>query len=158
MTSPWTRRAAARAGSIVLATWLLATTSFGAEPIRVLVVMPGESGKLARQVTQFEDALRRSRGRVVRAASLADADAVVQFTAYRRVISDKGEPQDRWYGHYVLLNAPSQGAGSVGGATRFGLIVIGREDWQVEPVVELLGVTLGRALGLVSHAQPDEPL
>ena len=95
---------------------------------------------------------------VVRADSLADADAVVQFTAYRRVVRDKGEPQGWWYGHYVLLRAPSHKAHSVPGAERFTLVVIGREDWQVEPALEMLGTTLSRALGPTPYPQKGEAL
>ncbi len=158
MTSQWTRRAATRVAWCLLATFPLATTSSAVEPIRILVVMPGEPGKLAQQVRQFEDALRTSRGPVGRASSLAEADAVVEFTAYRRMVGDKGKPQDWWYGHYILLQAPSQGARSIQGAKRFTLVVIDREDRQVEPVLELLGTTLGGALGLAPFSKHGKSL
>jgi hypothetical protein len=152
MTSHFARRATSRVVGCLLATLAYANPSFSAEPLRILVVTPGGSARLTRQVTQFEDALRRSQGPIVRATSLAEADAIVQFTAYRRVIDGKGVPQDWWYGHYVLLKTPSQDARSVAGAKRFALVVIDREDWQVEPVLDLLGTTLRRAL---RPAQPS---
>src|SRR5688500_16699908 len=68
------------------------------------------------------------------------------ITAYRRRVDDKGVPQDWWYGHYLFLKGSSQERRSIGGAKRFSLVVIDREDWQVEPVLEVLGTTLRRAL------------
>ena len=79
---------------------------------------------------------------------------MVQFTAYRRVIRE-AKAQDWWYGHYILLQAPTQEASSAG-AKRFGFVVIDREDWQVEPVLNMLGRTLGGALGLAPASLPGE--
>jgi hypothetical protein len=152
MTTQWTRRAAFGIGACLGMALLPVNTSSAAEPIRILVVMPGGSIELARQVRLFEDALRRSRGPVARAASLADADAVVEFTAYRRVISE-GKPQDWWYGRYILLQAPAAEA-TTAGAKRFVFVVGDREDWQVEPVLNMLGTTLGGALGLAPASLP----
>jgi hypothetical protein len=74
------------------------------------------------------------------------------------VIRD-GKPQDWWYGHYILLQASHHEA-SGGGAKRFGFVVIDREDWQVEPVLSMLGRTLTGALGLapasLSSVSPEE--
>jgi hypothetical protein len=135
---------------------LLPTTGATAEPIRILVVMPAEAGKLAQQVKRFEDALRRSRGPIARAAYLGEADAVVEFTSYRRVTSDNAKPQDWWSGHYVLLQPPPQGNRRFARAQRFAYVVIDREDWQVEPVLNMLGTTLSGALGLVPASQKKE--
>lgn len=153
MTTQWKRRAGFRIGQCLLVAVLLASTSRAAEPIRILVVTPGQSDALARQVRLFEGALGRSRAPVARAASLAEADAVVQFTAYRRVISE-GKPQDWWYGHYVVLHAPSQDASGTG-AKRFAFVIIDREDWQLEPALDTLGRILGRALGLAPASPPS---
>jgi hypothetical protein len=156
MTTRLTRRVAFGIGACLLMALLFVNSTSAAEPIRILVVVPGGSVALARQVRLFEDALRRSRGPVARAVSLAEADAVVQFTAYRRVISE-GKPQDWWYGHYILLQAPSQETSSAG-AKRFAFVVMDREDWQVEPVLKMLGTTLGGALGLAPASLPSESL
>jgi hypothetical protein len=168
--APWRRLVAVREGHMMtlfarqvisrviwclLATLAYASPSSCAEQLRILVVMPSGSAKLIRQVTQFEDALRHSQGPVVQARSLAEADAVVQFTEYRRRVDDKGVSQDWWYGNYVLLKESSQEPRSTGGANRFTLIVIDREDWQVEPVLELLGTTLRRALRQDRDSQED---
>ena len=155
MTTRGPRRAAFRVLSAVLVLLARANASPAEEPIRVLVVMPGGDHSLARQVRLVEDALRRSDGPVARANSLADADAVVQFTAYHRVIRE-GKSQDWYYGHYVLLHA--QSGQSFAGAKRFGMIAIESEDWQVEPVLRMLGRTLGAALGLspASHERKLE--
>ena len=145
MTTRGPRRAAFRALSAVFMLLARANASPAEEPIRVLVVMPGGDHSLARQVRLVEDALRRADGQVARANSLADADAVVHFTAYHRVIRE-GKSQDWYYGHYVLLHA--QSGQSFSGSKRFGMIAIESEDWQVEPVLRMLGRTLGAALGL----------
>jgi hypothetical protein len=154
MTTRCTRRAVFRIGECLLMAFLLANASSAGEPIRILIVIPGASGTLARQVRLFEDALRRSRGPVARAASLAEADAVVQFTAYRRVIRE-GKPQDWWYGHYILLQAPFQEPSSAG-AKQFTFVVIDREGWQVEAVLNMLSRTLGGALGLPPASLPSQ--
>jgi hypothetical protein len=121
-----------------------------AEPIRVVVALPpGNTGPLAQQVRSIENALRESRESVALASSLADADAVVQFTGYSRIMRD-GKSQDRYRGHYVLLQ---QG----GTPQRFGMVAFETEDWQVEPVLEMLGRTLGRALGLAPATQRKPP-
>jgi hypothetical protein len=155
MITHFARQAVFRAIWCLLATFAYASPSSCAEQLRILVVMPSGSAKLTRQVTQFEDALRHSRGPVVQARSLAEADAVVQFTAYRRRVDDKGVPQDWWYGHHLFLKGSSQERRSTGGAKRFTLVIIDREDWQVEPVLELLGTTLRRALRQAQYSQED---
>ena len=159
MTRLEVRRTAIRLVALLVpALWLVPSALASAGQIRVLLVMPTESGRLGHQVAQLEDALRRSTGRVVRAKSLADADAVVQVTTYRRVVNDKGESQDWWYGQYSLLKHPRQVAGGQRSAERFVLVVMDREDWQVEPALELLGVTLAKALGLAPSSAKGEPL
>ena len=126
---------------------LLASVSASADQIRVLLVMPAESGRLARQVSRFEDALRRSSGGVVRAQSLLDADAVVQFTSYRRLLPAGGKSQDWWYGQYKLLTATGEGDRAQASIKPFAFVVGDCEDWQVERALDLLGATLARALG-----------
>ena len=159
MTSPKARRASFSLVALLATAFLLGPSALASnEQIRVLLVMPTASGRLARQVSRFEDALRRSTGRLVRADSLADADAVVQFTAYRRTVDDKGASQDWWYGQYRLLKPDRQNANGPRSAERFGLVVMDREDWQVEPALELLGVTLARALGLAPNSPKGESL
>jgi hypothetical protein len=141
--------------SIVLATLAAALLSSGtpeaAEPIRVLLIIPSGSPTLTRQVSQFEDALRRSNKQVARAESLAEADAVVQITRYRRTTDPNGVPQHWWYGFYKLLAPPKQGT-FTRAAEPFTLVVGDVEDWQVEPAVTLLGVTLARAMGLAPYS------
>jgi hypothetical protein len=151
-------RRAIRVLVAVLALALLASSGAAAvQEIRVLIVIPNGSAKLARQVTRFDDALRKSGARVVRANTLADADAVVQFTNYKRLIDDKGEPQDWWYGQFKLLKPPvRKGHGAPKTSPPFCLVVFGHDDWQVEPAVELLGRTLARALGLEKSTKETE--
>jgi hypothetical protein len=112
------------------------------------LAIPGESGKLARQVALLDSALALSRGPLQRATALEEADAVVQFTRYRRTLNDKGVPRDWWEGQFKLLTPPAHDAG-VGRRVpeRFTLLVIGPESWQVEHVVDLLARTMARALG-----------
>jgi hypothetical protein len=74
------------------------------------------------------------------------------------VVDDKGVPQDWWYGHYVLLKASSQEPRSIDGAKRFTLVVIDREDWQVEPVLEMLGTTLRRAQRQAQYSHREDSL
>jgi len=140
----------------VLGAVLLTGSAASAQQIRVLLVIPGGSGQLARQVARFDDALRKANGRIVQAHTLADADAVVQFTSYRRAFDDKGESEDWWYGQFKLLRPPVRDAQATPGTSPlFQLLVIGREDWEVEPAVELLGRALARALGLEKATAKD---
>jgi hypothetical protein len=149
-------RRASRFLVAVLGSVLLTASGAAAQQIRVLLVIPTGSAKLARQVARFDDALRKANGRIVQANTLADADAVVQFTNYRRAVDDKGESEDWWYGHFKLLTPPVGGDEAAPEVPPlFQLLVIGREDWEVEPAVELLGRTLARALGLEAPAKDD---
>jgi len=148
MTGLKIQRTAFHLVTVLVSTLWVVPTDASPKQIRVLLIMPAESGRLGRQVAQLEDALRRSTGRVVRAESLADADAVVQVTTYRRSVNEKGESQDWWYGQYSLLRRMKEGAGRQRTAEPFALVVMDREDWQVEPALELLGVTLAKAMGL----------
>jgi hypothetical protein len=65
-----------------------------APPVRILVITPGESGKLGRQVALLDRALAESRGFLLRAENVGEADAVVQFTQYRQSVDDKGVTSD----------------------------------------------------------------
>ena len=142
------------------ATLLLTASSVSAQQIRVLLVIPTGSSRLARQVARLNDALGKSKGRIVQANTLQDADAVVQFTNYRRVVDAKGESEDWWYGEYFLLKRPIRPPvpppGAVPGVPQsptFVVVVYGREDWEVEPVVEVLGQTLANVFGVQDQAQ-----
>jgi hypothetical protein len=124
-----------------------------AEPMRIVLVMPKGSETLARQVSRFDDALRRSTGRIAWAGSLVEADAVVQFTNYRRTINHEGKSADWWYGQYKLLSPPPQhDATSRPSVEPFMFVVGDVEDWQVEPAVNLLADRLARALELAPYS------
>jgi hypothetical protein len=132
-------------GFAVLASALVSA----AEPIRVVLVMPKGSQTLARQVSRFDDALRRSTGRIAWAGSLVDADAVVQFTNYRRTVNHEGKSADWWYGQYKLLSPPPQQESASRPSVEPFIFVVGdAEDWHVEPAVNLLAEHLARALEL----------
>jgi len=127
---------------------LVLPASATAQPIRVLLVMPGESGKLPRQVARLHRALAAARGPLVRATTLAEADAVVEFTGFRHAIDEKGVSHDTWEGEFKLLAASVQEPAPVPAIPeRFQLLVFGHESWEVEPAVRLLEWTLSRALG-----------
>jgi hypothetical protein len=134
---------------------LLIPSSASAQAIRVLLVVPSEPAKLARQVSRFNETLGESRGPLVSARSLSEADAVVQFTKYRRAFDQKGESEDWWEGEFQLLTPPVRGAQLAAPPKPFMLLVIGREDWQVGPAVELLARTLARALGREHPSWPS---
>ena len=140
------RRAAVLLG--MLGAGLAATPSASAQAIRVLLVVPTESGRLTRQVSRLNDALLRSESHIVAAQGLRDADAVVQITGYRRAFDDKGESEDWWEGQFKLLTPAARDAKSAPAAPeRFKLLVIGREDGEVKPALDLLSNALARALG-----------
>ena len=126
-----------------------------APPVRVLLIVPAESGQLSKQVALLDRALAESRGFLSRAASLDEADAVVQFTRYRQTVDDKGVTSDWWDGQYRLLTAPAREMRPHGeAASRFSLLIIDQESWEMRPVVDLLARTLARALG--RQARPEE--
>jgi hypothetical protein len=134
--------------AVVLGVGLLIPSSASAQAIRILLIMPSESGKLSRHVARFDEALAMSRGPLVRAANLAEADAVVEFTEYRRAVDEKGDTEDWWTGQFRLLTPPARDARLAPAVPeRFKLLVIGRISRDVEPAIELLGKLLARALG-----------
>lgn len=149
--------------AVLLGAWLLtAPHALGGEkllppdpsapPVHVLLTLPAESGNLARHVARLDRALAASRGFLLRAHSLEEADAVVEFTRYRRTVNDKGVTEDWWYGQFRLLTPPARGARlSQEVASRFALLIIDREPWEIEPVVDLLARTMARALGRESR-------
>jgi len=135
------------ARTAVLCLAVLAAPIAHAQPIRVLLVMPSDGGRFPSQVARFQDALGQSTNLIVRAPSLADADAIVEFTRYQRLVNERGEMEDRWYGEYKLLKVPVDRAkSSTSSPELFGLFVYGHEEGQAPPPVELLGRTLAKAL------------
>jgi hypothetical protein len=119
--------------------------------------MPTDSGKLERQVRLLERALAGSRGFLRRARTLEEADAIIEFRRYRRTLSDKGVTEDWWDGEFRLLT-PSAGDVQRSGEVpnRFSLLIIGREPWGIEPVVDLLARTLARAFGRELRPKEDD--
>jgi hypothetical protein len=125
-----------------------------AVPVRILLIIPSESGRLSKQVALLDRALAESRGFLSRAKSLEEADAVVQFTGYRVTVDDKGVTSDWWEGQYRLLVTPGRDVRLDRGVpNRFKLLIIDQEPWQMRTVVDLLARTLARALG--RQARPE---
>jgi hypothetical protein len=120
----------------------------GAPPIRVLLVPSSESSPLSRHVAHFEQSLKRSSGPLVRVATLSEADVIVQFTAYRRTVGDKGQTQDWWQGEFKPLKVSLRDT-RLGPPVpeRFALLVADRVSGDAEAAVELLAKLLSRALG-----------
>jgi hypothetical protein len=116
-------------------------------PIRVMLVMPSEPDPLSPHVARFKESLKRSRGPLVSAATLSEADVIVQFTSYRRAVDGQGQTQDWWHGEYKVLQ-PSVRDTRLGPAIpeRFALVVIDRISGDAESAVGLLARTLLRAL------------
>jgi hypothetical protein len=142
--------------AVALGIGLLCPPTASTQPIRVLLVRPTESGRLSRQVAHFDAALGMPGGPLQRARTLAEADAIVQFTGYRRTLDDKGESENWWEGQYKLLTPPSPRAGYAPAVPeQFMLLVIGRPSWYAEPAVELLADALGRALGRELPPKPE---
>jgi len=130
-----------------------------APPVRILLIIPAESGKLSKQVALLDRALAESRGFLSRAGSLDEADAVVQFTRYRQTVDDKGVTSDWWDGQYMLLTAPARDVRLHGEVpSRFSLLIIDQEPWQIRSVVDLLARTLARALGRQARPQETESI
>jgi hypothetical protein len=126
-----------------------------APPVRILLIIPAESGKLSKQVTLLDRALAESRGFLLRADSLDEADAVIQFTRYRQTVDDKGVTSDWWDGQYRLLAAPARNVRlNDEVSSRFSLLVIDQQPGQIKRVVDLLARTLARALG--RQARPEQ--
>lgn len=152
-----TRYYRSRLSVALLGAWLASASSASAEkpllppdplapPIRIILTIPGGSGTLARQVALLNGALPTSRGSLRRAAALDEADAIIQFTGYRRTRDDKGVSLDWWEGQFKLLTPAARAAGSARGLEHFTLVVIGREASDVDPVVDLLARTMAQAL------------
>jgi hypothetical protein len=118
-----------------------------AAPIRVLLVLPAEGGRLARQVKRLGAELAAARGPLVCARGLDEADAIVQFTGYRRTLDEKAGSLDWWEGQFKLLRPGAREAQEAHGfPDRFSVVIGGRESWEVEAVLDGLARTLGRAL------------
>lgn len=134
--------------AVALSLHILPTAIATAEPIRVLLVMPRETGELSRAVARIEDAMKGPDGPVAAAQSLADADAVVQFIRYQRKVGEKNEPQEWWLGQFKLLTAPrSRAAVLFPTPERFGLALMGQDNVDALHVVGALARILSKALG-----------
>jgi hypothetical protein len=119
-----------------------------APPVRILLTVPAEPGKLARKVASLDRALPTTRGFLRRARTLDEADVVVSFTHYCRTVDAKGVSQDWWEGQFRLLGTFAGEEPPAAKTPRpFSLVVIGRESWEVEAVVDLLARTMAKALG-----------
>ena len=144
---------------VVFADSPLLPPSPSAPKIRVLLVMPEPSGKLSGRVALFDQALSTYRGRMLRALDLGDAEAIVQFTGYRRTIDANGVPKDWWDGQYQLVSPLARRAKLPRAKPqRFSLLVIGRESWEVEPAVDLLARMLAKALGREARPEPTDSI
>ena len=148
---------------------LLAPVAFAESPlpppdpsapkIRVLLVMPAPSGKLSRRVALFDKALGRYQGRMLRARDLGDAEAIVEFTRYRRTIDAQGVSQDWWDGQYQLVTPAARRARLPRAEPQhFALVVSGRESRELEPAVDLLARMLARALGREARPEPHDSI
>jgi hypothetical protein len=126
-----------------------------APKIRVLLVMPAPSGKLSRRVALFDQALSGYQGRMSRARGLGDAEAIVEFTGYRRTIDANGVSHDLWDGQYQLVTSTARRARLPRAEPQaFSLAVIGHESRELEPAVDLLA----RMLARVSPPAPNDSI
>jgi hypothetical protein len=110
-------------------------------------------------VKLLDRALASSTGFLIPARTLEEADVILRFTRYRRTVNDKGVTQDWWDGEFRLLT-PSAADTELRGEVpnRFSLLVIGRESWEIEPVVDLLARTMARAFGRESRPKPGKSI
>jgi hypothetical protein len=124
--------------------------------VRIVLVVPSDSGRLARQVKRLEAELARTRGRIVRARSLDEADAVVEFTEYRRTRNETGRTADWWHGQFKLLSPAAREVQLARGIPdRFAMVISEQEPWDMVRVLDLLGRTLAKPLG--REARPVKP-
>jgi len=139
----------AGAMTAVLALGVLVPSDAWGQPIRVLLIIPRESSELSRQAARLEDAIAELRGPMVPADSLAEADAVVQLTDYRRRLAENGESEGFWNGQFKLLTPPVRRTRiPVPVVERFTLVVIGRDKAEVTGLLEqALARALAKALG-----------
>ncbi len=134
--------------AVAMVVGLAWSASAFAQPIRVLLVMPTESGRLARQISRLNDALVKSQTHIVAAPSLDAADAVVRVSDYRQTTNPQGTLQNWWEVEIKLLAPVPDGTKDVRSIPkRQFLVVSGREDWETEPVLNLLSEVIARALG-----------
>jgi len=129
-----------------------------APPVHILLTIPDDSGLLAKQVALLNRELAASRGFLLRARSLDDADLVVEFTRYRSTMNDKGDIQHWWDGQVRLLAPPTPDVRLSEDVSRFSLLIIGRESWEIEPVVDLLERWLAKALGRQAQSVGGESI
>ena len=129
-----------------------------APPVRIILTIPVEAGRLNRQVTWLDAALPTSRGFLRRAVDLNEADAIVQFTSYRRTWDDKGVSLDWWEGQLKLLSPSARADGRTRQLDRFTLLLIGRDAWDVDKVADLLARHMARALGRESRPKKADPI
>jgi hypothetical protein len=135
---------------------LLGAVRVAAEDLRVLLVMPGGTGKLARQVSRLNAALARSNGPLVRGQGLLDSDVVVAFTSYRRILGPEGGVQDWWEGHLKPLKRALSRADLQSEAPELiGFIVMDHESWEMEPVLRCLEMSVKAALGRDAPRKPS---
>lgn len=130
-----------------------------APPVRVLLILPADGGKLTRQVALLDRALAESRGFLSRARSLDEADVLVEFTGFRQTVDDKGVPLLWWYGQYRLLTTPVRDVRlRKETPSRFSMVLADELPWNMKPVVDLLSRTLARALGREARPQKADSI
>jgi hypothetical protein len=125
----------------------LVCPAVSADEIRILFVVSRDAGVVDAQVRKLERAIAEGHGRLAVADSLSEAHVVVQFTAYRRSIGEKGEPLFHWLGQAKLLKQPEEMTVSATPLPElFELLVIGEDGKEEQRALESLELMLGKTL------------
>jgi hypothetical protein len=125
----------------------LAVIGMSADEIRILFVVSRDAGDVDAQVRKLERAIEDRSGPLAVARSLSEAHVVLQFTAYRRSIGEKGQPLFHWVGQAKLVKPPGEMTVSQTPLPeQFELLVIGEDGRKEQHALESLERMLGKTL------------
>jgi hypothetical protein len=121
-----------------------------AEDIQVLLLRPWPDAKVTERIVEdLEQAIIDVEGPLKLAEHLADAEAIVEITAFHWETRDDGTPVRTWEATYKLVVPPSRECGSFEKAGEpFTMIQSGgTEETSRAQAARMLGKVLAKALG-----------
>jgi hypothetical protein len=145
------------AGLAVLGVLSPAASSAG--EIRLRLVVDHDDLAVYDHVRKLERAIKNGSGSLVLVGSLRDAHVLLDFTAYRRSVDDKGEPLRHWYGQAKLLKRPDGMTVSGPLPERFVLLAIGDDGKdEGERAAQLLEQMLSKTLRPMARPVPKDAI
>ena len=157
-----TRLSLRHGGRVLAALAVLGVASpaaLSAAEIRLRLVVNHDDTVVSDHVRRLERAIKNGSGPLVVVESLSEAHILLDFTAYRRSVDDKGEPLRWLFGQAKLLKRPDGMTLSGPLPERFGLLAIGEDGKdEGERAAKLLEQMLSKTLRPKARPVPKEAI